>query len=261
MSILKSLRFPASTLLALLTFGFRWMALYGILIVCTGCASVLSHTESQEEVGPYAGIRADGQMLAHPNSIQEPPVHPAVVVPITILDLPLSAALDTLLLPIDLTYRKTEAPAAIELELEEIKLSNAVMSQSPGGPSSVPVRLKIRNPRPEAVKLKTGCLARIISCCDFVDVDGQKWGIPWGGFGAIYDERAVVSLKGRSELVFEFAVYAGRELLKPVGAGLGMPEGVRAPSSLHFSVRDSHVQTESGAWIPIKGSGTVSVQR
>ena len=236
-----------------------------VLALCCSCTSIRSHTrQSSDSKGAYSGVQGDARLLAHPNSLNDSVtghVSPALVVPYSIVDLPLSVALDTLLLPIDLTYHKSNAPAAIQLELQDIKLGSAVLSETPDGPSTVPVRLKIANPRPKAVKLKIGCLTRIIRCSDYVDVDGQKWELPWGGFKATDDNRAVVSLEARSESEFELAVPTGRELLRPVGLGRGIANGVPVPTSLKFSVRDSHVQTESDAWIPVGGSGTVSVQR
>jgi uncharacterized protein YceK len=236
------------------------------LVFCSGCASILTRTQaSPEDKGrPYSGVRGDAWLLAHPNKVGDAVighVSPALVVPYAIIDLPLSAGLDTVFLPFDLTYRKSDAPAAIELELQEIKLGAAVMSETPDGPSAVPVRLKIRNPRPKAVKLRTACLARIIRCSDYVDVDGNKWNLPWGGFKAIEDNRAVVSLEANADSELELNVLTSRELLKPVDRGDGIPAGLQAPTSLTFRVRDSHVQTYTDAWIPIKGSGTVLVQR
>ncbi len=237
------------------------LALYGVFFVCTGCASVLSHTGSHEEVRPYPGTRVDGQLLANPNSIQKPPVHPAVVIPISVIDLPLSAALDTLLLPIDLTYRKPETPAAIEIELLEIKLGDVVTSERLDGITTLPVRLRIRNPRPTAVRLRAGRLADIIRCSDLTDEAGIRWKIPWGGFEAKYDQGSVVLVAGRSESVFDFSVLTSRKLLEPNGSRPGVAEDGRAPASLHFKVRDSFILTDSGASIPIRGSGTVSVKK
>ena len=56
-----------------------------------------------EETKPYPGVRSDAELLAHPTGVGVPAV---AAVACGVIDLPLSAALDTLLLPIDLTYRK-----------------------------------------------------------------------------------------------------------------------------------------------------------
>jgi uncharacterized protein YceK len=230
----------------------------GALLTCTSCGSLFSHTTTKKEVGPYPGVRDDVYLLAHPRSIREPPIHPAVVVPVSIIDIPLSAALDTLLLPIDLTYRESKAPAALELELRTIKLSAASRGETPERPSSVPVLLRLRNPRPRAIKIPLGRLAHIVSCCDYQDAEGHKWEFTWGGFGAIYDPGAVLAVEGQGEAEFELTLLAGKEILRLYGHPA--PTGMGAPASLQFRIRDSHIQTESGAWIPIAGSGTVSVQ-
>ena len=80
------------------------------LFLFSGCASIMTHTQqSPEGKGAYSGVRADVSVLAHPNSVGDAVighVSPAIIVPCGIIDMPLSAALDTLLLPIDLTYRE-----------------------------------------------------------------------------------------------------------------------------------------------------------
>jgi uncharacterized protein YceK len=92
-------------------------AFFASLLVWAGCASVSTHTETTKEVGAYSGVRADTHLLAHPNSIRKPPIHPVIVESFSLIDLPVSAALDTLLFPIDLTYRESRVPAALELEV------------------------------------------------------------------------------------------------------------------------------------------------
>ena len=69
---------------------------------CAGCASMITHTAKKEE-GVYPGVREDAHLLTHPNSIRKPPIHPVIVVTFSLIDMRLSAALDTILLPIDLT--------------------------------------------------------------------------------------------------------------------------------------------------------------
>lgn len=239
-------------------------ALAVIISLCAGtlfvgCASIARHTETQNEVGPYAGVRADARLLANPNSVQKPPVHPAVVAALSVIDLPLSLALDTLLLPIDLTYRKKDL--TIELGLQEIRLDAAVLSHAADEPSKVPVRLKLRNPRPKAVKLRVASLTRVIRLCDYLDGDGKRWEFRWGGSKAIEDDRAVVPLEAETESEFELVLLVGRELLKPAGQDRTMTAGVQPPASLRFSVRENQVQTDSGARIMIRGSGSVSIQR
>jgi len=91
-----------------------------VTCLCTGCASVLTHTQKEPEgKGPYSGVRIDGWLIAHPFPKQpEWRIHPALVVTFSVVDMPLSFALDTVLLPIDLTYDpkadKTRYPGAEE---------------------------------------------------------------------------------------------------------------------------------------------------
>lgn len=244
---------------------WRQLVLLGAaLFFCPGCGSLSSHTQQDDRgKGPYSGVRADAWCLSHPNRIGDAVighVSPALVVPCCIIDLPLSAAVDTLLLPIDLTYNGSNAPGPIELDLREIRLADAVMSKTPDGPATVPVRLMLRNPRAKPVRLRTACLASIISCSAYTDDHERLWQFPRGGFGAKYDRAAVTALAARSETEIELALRPGRELLIPCPTGQGGPPAhLPAPASLRFQVRDSHVETESGAWIPITGKGTVSV--
>lgn len=229
----------------------------GTLII--GCASIGRHTETQNEVGPYAGVRADAQLLANPNSVQKPPVHPAIVVALCVIDLPLSMALDTLLLPIDLTYRKKDL--TIELGLQEINLDAAVLSDAADEPAKVPVRFKLRNPRPKAIKLRVASLTRVVRFCDFLDGDGRKWQFSWSDSKAIEDDQAVVSLEAETESEFELVLFVGRELFRLAGQGRAVTAGTQPPVSMRFSVRENTVLTDSDARIMIKGSGTVSIQR
>jgi len=78
------------------------------LFFFSGCACVMTHTQqSPEGKGPYSGVRADGWLLGHPNSVGDAVfghISPAIVMPLALIDLPLSAGFDTFLLPIDLTY-------------------------------------------------------------------------------------------------------------------------------------------------------------
>lgn len=66
----------------------------------------MTHTQHSPE-GIYPGVRTDWRLLGRCNSVGDAavgPISPFIVVPFAIVDLPLSATLDTLLLPIDLTY-------------------------------------------------------------------------------------------------------------------------------------------------------------
>ena len=229
----------------------------GTLLI--GCASIARHTETPNEVGPYAGVRADAHLLANPNSVQKPPVHPAIVVTLCVIDLPLSMALDTLLLPIDLTYRKRDL--TIELALLEFKLHAAVLSDAPDEPAKVPVRFKLRNPRPKAIKLRVASLERVIRFCDYLDADGQRWQFTRDDSKAIEDDQTVVPLEAETEAEFELVLFVGRELFRLAGQGRKVTAGGQPPASLRFNVRENTVLTDSDARIMIRGSGTVSIQR
>jgi uncharacterized protein YceK len=78
------------------------------ITLCTGlgCTSIGTHV-SDEEPGVYTGVRADARLIAHPLEMDDSMVghvEPWAIVTYSIIDLPFSAALDTLLLPIDLIY-------------------------------------------------------------------------------------------------------------------------------------------------------------
>jgi uncharacterized protein YceK len=234
------------------------------LIGCSGCSSLGGHL-GDEFQGVYPGVGTDVTSIAHPphvvDSVMWGDIPRGVTVTFAILDTPLSLALDTVLLPVDLAHRsKPEAPMVIEVELQEIRLLAAVASETPEGPSRVPVRVKISNPRPKAVNLNTGCLVRIIRCSDYVDSDGQAWELPWGGINAFEDNRAVVSIGAHSDAEFELAIPTAKGLLRPGSHGPGTAGSVGVPAALRYAVRDTHVETGSGAWIRIRGCGTVSVR-
>jgi uncharacterized protein YceK len=57
----------------------------------------------------YPGARQDARLLAHPEEI-DPAGLKVVAYPFILVDTPLSAAVDTVLLPLDLTRPKTNAP-------------------------------------------------------------------------------------------------------------------------------------------------------
>ena len=82
------------------------------LCIGLGCASIRTHVSEVEEPEVYGGVRADARLIAHPHEMGDSKVghfEPWAIVTYSIIDLPFSAALDTLLLPIDLTYQKPGA--------------------------------------------------------------------------------------------------------------------------------------------------------
>jgi uncharacterized protein YceK len=69
------------------------------LVLCSGCATVISHTSSREpgswdlhEEGVYQGVRLDGAGMGYNGFL---------IIP-CLIDLPLSLVADTLILPYDL---------------------------------------------------------------------------------------------------------------------------------------------------------------
>jgi uncharacterized protein YceK len=70
------------------------------LLTCSGCSSFVMHTGGCE--GIYIGARTDATYIAHPSTF--PFLPPPITVALAIIDIAPSAALDTLFLPIDLTY-------------------------------------------------------------------------------------------------------------------------------------------------------------
>jgi uncharacterized protein YceK len=83
------------------------------LLVCSGCGSLL--VQHNSKAGPYPGTRLDAHSIAHPSfdgislgGHSDPKSSGGSFSPVAlvggIIDLPFSAALDTLLLPVDLWY-------------------------------------------------------------------------------------------------------------------------------------------------------------
>jgi uncharacterized protein YceK len=71
----------------------------------SGCCTILSHVDGQG--GVYSGVSADARLLATvSDETHDIPVVPWVI-PFGILDMPLSAAADTLCLPVVLATTKS----------------------------------------------------------------------------------------------------------------------------------------------------------
>ena len=95
---------------------FRMVALPVLLLLCSGCGSLL--VQHNSKAGPYPGARLDAHLIAN-KSLQfnpggshgatPPEDAPGSFSPVLcflgLIDFPFSAALDTLLLPADLWYR------------------------------------------------------------------------------------------------------------------------------------------------------------
>jgi uncharacterized protein YceK len=103
----------------------RWKLLIAsgmALATCSGCSSLTAHIPNKAP-GIYAGVRQNFQMVIHPGRIDAGPYAGMIDVsgsPIVWLyfvtygtiGLPFETAVDTLLLPIDLTYHEPQVRAA-----------------------------------------------------------------------------------------------------------------------------------------------------
>jgi uncharacterized protein YceK len=76
-----------------------------MLTLCSGCGTILAHVDGSV-TGPYSGVRCDSHLIASVGKEHDMPVFPWII-PLSIFDLPLSLATDTLLLPYDLTQPVT----------------------------------------------------------------------------------------------------------------------------------------------------------
>jgi len=94
------------------------LAILAVLLFCSGCSSLLFLEQRNQKTGPYPGARVDAHLIARPsledfnlsghNGPPDKELHFDAFSPLVVLygliDLPLSAVLDTLLLPWDLWY-------------------------------------------------------------------------------------------------------------------------------------------------------------
>ena len=81
-----------------INFGFATLLLF-----CS-CSSVLVRNDHNDPWGAYPGLRMDAHFIAHPKQINpDLSGNPTLVWTFAAVDFPFSTAVDTLLLPIDLT--------------------------------------------------------------------------------------------------------------------------------------------------------------
>jgi uncharacterized protein YceK len=76
--------------------------------MCSGCGTIITHTTtaSTRLNGAYSGVRFDAVMIPA-STVKSPDSFDAPwLIPFCIIDMPLSATLDTVFLPYDLTYGK-----------------------------------------------------------------------------------------------------------------------------------------------------------
>jgi uncharacterized protein YceK len=66
-----------------------------LLGLCSGCGTILSHVDEQA-TGVYSGVRLDAHAIASAGEENHDLPSPWIVVPLCIIDIPLSAVVDTL---------------------------------------------------------------------------------------------------------------------------------------------------------------------
>jgi uncharacterized protein YceK len=79
-----------------------------LLFVLTGCGSITSRWRGERSA--YAGVRFDSDCVTHPVAGQE------WILPVALVDIPLSAVLDTFYLPYDLTGEKPDEQSELPAE-------------------------------------------------------------------------------------------------------------------------------------------------
>ncbi|CCG89119.1 YceK/YidQ family lipoprotein [Erwinia piriflorinigrans] len=92
------------------------------LVITSGCSSMMAHTGPN--TGYYPGTRASAAVLTDKNSSW-------VMWPMAAIDLPFSAVLDTLLLPVDyVTSGDHDSPGERVRRSEQANHTDAVMTQT-----------------------------------------------------------------------------------------------------------------------------------
>ena len=90
------------------TMSTRFILGVAILVLCSGCSTVLSHTATDSVVGPYSGVRLDCDLIGSANEKNPDFGATPWIIPFCVIDIPLSAALDTVFLPYDLFQHQPE---------------------------------------------------------------------------------------------------------------------------------------------------------
>ena len=94
---------------------FLFLACCVLSTFCTGCASIWCHVDRDlDNARVYPGATQDARLLAHPNEITQMPK--GIAYPFIVVDLPASAAVDTVLLPFDLFRHKSNAAPHSDIE-------------------------------------------------------------------------------------------------------------------------------------------------
>jgi uncharacterized protein YceK len=226
------------------------------LVFLTSCAAFMTRIPNKAP-GPFAGVRQDAQLVSRPPHYHGPRIPPAVVVCFCVLDMPFSAAADILFLPMDLTYRKENQPQPLVLQVLEISISKASTNRISDAIATVPVRVRLRNPRAVTVPLRIASVARLVGCSNYTDSVGRRWEFCWGGFGARYDDSETLFVAAHSEAEYEVPIYTSKLLLHAAGEKTPISERDQMPATFQFRIGDSDIETATGSNVPIIGSGTV----
>ena len=80
-----------------------------LLGLCSGCGTILAHVDDQAN-GTYSGVRLDAHAIASVGVQPHDPPSLWIVVPLCIIDIPLSAVLDTLDVPFHLADQPHPSP-------------------------------------------------------------------------------------------------------------------------------------------------------
>mgnify|MGYP002136465221 CR=1 FL=1 len=82
-----------------------------VALTLSGCATTISVIGKTDKAMPYAGVRFDGHIVANPQELYAR--HPALLWvgwPLALIDLPLSAVADTVVLPYMLQGKTSAIP-------------------------------------------------------------------------------------------------------------------------------------------------------
>ncbi|HFZ8994827.1 TPA: YceK/YidQ family lipoprotein [Citrobacter freundii] len=102
--------------------GLLTLVICGGLASLNGCSSVMSHTGGKE--GTYPGTRASADMIANSDTNWG-------TKSLAILDMPLTAVMDTLLFPWDLFRTDSSVKSRVEQSEEKTKRINDVIPPAP----------------------------------------------------------------------------------------------------------------------------------
>ena len=88
----------------------RYFFALAMLVLCSGCGTVVNHTtDTMTRAGAYSGVRLDADTISYASELNSEGKHGACwMIPFLVIDMPISAVADTLLLPYDLTQDKPQ---------------------------------------------------------------------------------------------------------------------------------------------------------